>query len=526
MTYTQPEAVNVQSKPASIKLSEARRRLPFNILSNISWLILSMAVGLWYTPYLIHHLGVAVYGLVPLVTSVTNYFSLITDGFNSAISRFLQIELVKDDTKEANRVFNTAFSGSFFIFILIFPVALAVSWLAPQIFNVPAGHEQDAQLLVLLTMIAFAVNDLTTSFGVSSFANHRFDLRLGVNVVRLLTQVGCVVILFALFSPRVWQIGLTILLSSLVFFFGHILLWGRLTPQLILNPRLFDFPRLKQMFKFGGWLVINSAGAQLFLSIDLIVANLVFGAQTAGRYGAVIIFSSLLRSFVSTISAVFDPIMYTLYAQNDHGRLADYGQLAVKYMGLLIALPIGLICGFSKPLLTVWLGTTFADLSPLVIVLIGHLCVNLAVIPLFSIQEATNNVRLPGILMLIMGLTNAGLAFALAKWSGWGYISIAISGAIVLTAKNALFTPLYAAHILKLPWYTFMRSLIGSVLSVILVGAISFAFASFWDLTSWVKLLMAFALICLLYLPASFFIGLSKAERSFLINEILKRTRR
>jgi membrane protein EpsK len=215
-----------------------------------------------------------------------------------------------------------------------------------------------------------------------------------------------------------------------------------------------------------------------------------------------------------------------LYAQNDLAGLARYGQMAVKYLGLLIALPIGLLCGLARPLLIVWLGPGFSDLSWLVVVLVSHLCINLAITPLFGIQEATNHVRLPGVLTLVMGLANVGLAVALALWSGWGFISIAISGAIVLTAKNAIFTPLYAARILKLPWHTFLRSVTSCVLGFVIVGAITFALSSYLELSSWIKLGAVIIIISGLYLPASFFIGLGKDERLFLINEIYKRIRR
>jgi len=110
------------------------------------------------------------------------------------------------------------------------------------------------------------------------------------------------------------------------------------------------------MLQFSGWVLINQAGTQLFLNIDLVVANLVFGALVAGRYGAVIIFSALLRGMVGTVSGVLEPIVLTLYAQNNFSGLARFCRLSTKFTGLAIALPVGLLCGLAKPLLTVWLG--------------------------------------------------------------------------------------------------------------------------------------------------------------------------
>jgi membrane protein EpsK len=521
--HPQPAVVNSQPNLIGGKLSEAHRRLPFNLLSNVSWMVLNILVGLWYTPFLIAHLGIAVYGLIPLASSIANYLGLMTNGFNSAVSRFLQIELASDDIRAANRIFNTSVAGALAIFAFILPIALLAAWLAPTIFHVPGGHESDAQWLVLLTMLAFATAFLAGSFAVSSFATHRFDLRLYVNVIYLIVQIGSVVALFAVLSPRLWQVGVGIFISELVALLGDVLLWRRLTPQLKIQPSLFEWGRLKTMLQFSGWVLVNQAGALLFLNIDLVVANLIFGAKTAGRYGAVLLFPALMRNLVGTIDGVLVPIVFTMYGQNNISGLARFCRMTVKFMGLVIALPIGLICGLAKPLLTVWLGPEYAELSWLVVVLVSHLCINLAVVPLFSIQSATNHVRLPGILTLFMGVANASLAVALALWSGLGYMGIAVAGAIVLTAKNAIFTPLYNARNLRLPWWTFLPNLATSVLATLAVSAAAYWISLNWTLTGWLQLALAAAIITGIYVVVAYFLGLGAEERSLIKSEIRQR---
>ena len=517
---TQTNAIKSQTGMVNDKWSEARRRLPLNLLSNSIWLLVNVVVGFWYTPFLIANLGVAVFGLIPLATSITNYLALVTDGFNSAVSRYLQINLVRDDAHAANRTFNTGVAGGLIIFTIILPVAMVMSWLTPRIFNVPPGHEFDAQLLVLLTMLAFATTFLSSSFAVSSFAYHRFDLRLYVNIVRLGAQMGSLVLLFTLIPPRLWMVGVGIFLSSILLILGHGIVWRHLTPNIKIQINLFDVSRLKELLHFSGWVLVNQAGTQLFLNIDLIVANLVFGAFVAGRYGAVLIFPIYLRMMLGTLSGFITPIVFTLYAQDDLARLAYFCNLAVKFTGLAMALPIGIICGLAKPLLTLWLGPEYSDLSWLVVVLVGQLCINLAVVPLYPIQQAVNRVRLPGIVTFGTGVINAGLAISLAVWSGWGFISIAIAGAIVNTARNTVFTPIYAARVLKLPWHTFLPSMVNGVLGSVIVGALTYWAASMWPLMSW-KLLVLIGLTSSgLYLVMAYFLGMNAKERNMLSSEI------
>jgi len=519
----QPGAIQPKS---SARLAEARQRLPINLLANITWLVLNMMVGLWYTPYLIGHLGVAVYGLVPLAISVTNYMSILTDGFNSAVSRFLMIDLARDDTRAANRTFNTAVAGSSAIIAILFPIALLMAWLSPRLFNVPLGYEQDARWLVWFTMLAFITTAFASNFAISSYAHHRFDLRLLVNVIRLGAQVASIVVLFRVLSPQLWQVGFALFLSAILLLVGHGALWRRLTPDLRIKLDLVDVSRLRHILGFSGWVLINQTGSLLFLNIDLIVANLIFGARVAGQYGAVVIFPTLLRTLLATVDGVLVPIVVTLYAQNNPTGLVRFCRQSVKLIGLAISLPVGLLCGLARPLLTVWLGPEFSDLSWLVVALVGHLCINLAVIPLFSIQVATNNVRVPGMVTLVMGVANTILAVTLAKWSGWGYISIAIAGAVALTAKNALFTPLYNARILRLPWWTFLPSLVAGSVGCLAIGLGTYWMASIWTLASWGQLALAAGITSGIYLGTAYCLGLNADERHLLISEIRRGIKR
>jgi O-antigen/teichoic acid export membrane protein len=192
-------------------------------------------------------------------------------------------------------------------------------------------------------------------------------------------------------------------------------------------------------------------------------------------------------------------------------------------MGLIIAFPIGLICGLAIPLLRVWLGPSYSDLSWLLLLLVSHLCINLAVVPLFSIQTATNHVRVPGILTLVMGILNVVLAVALAKWSGWGYISIAIAGAIVLTAKNAIFTPLYNARILRLPWWTFLRSLVTSFLATLLIATAAYWISLSFTFSNWLQLGLTAVTIGGIYVIAAYNLGLGNTERSLIKSEFRHR---
>ena len=57
-------------QPPSDPAQAGRRHFRSNVLANVGLFVLQTGIGIWYTPYLIAHLGVPVYGLVPLTAQV------------------------------------------------------------------------------------------------------------------------------------------------------------------------------------------------------------------------------------------------------------------------------------------------------------------------------------------------------------------------------------------------------------------------------------------------------------------------
>jgi len=75
----------------------------------------------------------------------------------------------------------------------------------------------------------------------------------------------------------------------------------------------------------------------------------------------------------------------------------------------------------------------------LLILLVGHLSVNLAIRPLAYVSTAYNRNKLPALITLVLGVANVVLAIVLARWSGWGVAGVAAAAAIMWTIKNVVF---------------------------------------------------------------------------------------
>ena len=191
-------------------------QLPRNLLANIVYFLVNVVIGIFIVPYFVSNLGVAAYGLIPLAASITGYAAIVIQSLNTSISRFLTIDLQREDYAAANRTFNTAFFGLTAVILLMIPVVLVVAWFIPSIFHVPVGQERGATLLFLGVCAAFLIRSWTGNFTVQLFAYNRLDLQNLVNITNVVVQTGLIVLLFAFFGPNLALVGMAYLAAAIM----------------------------------------------------------------------------------------------------------------------------------------------------------------------------------------------------------------------------------------------------------------------------------------------------------------------
>lgn len=496
-------------------------RFALNLASNVGKLGLTMLVGVWYVPFLVRQLGPAAYGLVPLASMITSYMGLVTFSLDTAMGRYLTIALARKDHGEANKVFNVALWGNAAIVGLLAIPALAAIANVQHLVRIPPGYETATRWLFAGTAAAFFLNEIKTPFLASCFALNRLDMQNIVAVAETLTRVGLVVFLFLAVTPRIEYVGAGILAGTVLSTLGAIWLWKALTPELHIRLRDFDWTMMKSLCHTSSWIIVSQIGLMLYVNIDLVVANRLFGPEESGRYAAVLQLPTLLRTLGMTVGEIFAPTMYQIYARGDYEGLAVYLNRAIKFLGLVMALAIGLICGFSKPLLQLWLGPAFGSLAPLMCLMAIHLCINLSMYPLYAVPLAANRVKVPGVVTLAVGVLNLALALLLARGFGWGLYGIAAAGAISLTLRHLVFTPLYGAHVLRQSYKTFYRRVVPTIGATLVAIGMCRLVLWGWVISGWVDLGMAAMTVSVLFLAATYLL-LSSEERMALKDAIVQ----
>lgn len=495
------------------------KQLPKNLFSNVALLAINMAIGIFITPYYIHTLGVAAYGLIPLVATLTNYLGLIINSLNYTVSRYLTVDLQKNDFREANITFNTALFGTLGLIFITAIIILLIAVNVPSIFQIPLGREYDAILLFLGVNFAFLVRTWGGNFSVSFFAYNRIDLRNLIEIINRILQVFLIVALFSVLGSRLSFVGLAYVIAAFLAFWATFLFWKRITPQLRIKAHNFNSDRFKEMLGTGGWLIIDSIGALLFLQIDLILVNLLYGSVAGGEYAVIFQWSTLVWTIGAMIAGVITPMVIIYYAKEKISEIITLSKTSIKIMGFTMGLPVSLLCGFAPELLSLWVGPEFVKLTPLMWILTGHLAMNISLLPLIPINVSYNRVRTPGIVTLFMGIGSVILAIILSQYLGLGIYGIAAAGAITLTCKNAIFTPWYSTkRVMGISLRPYFKPILAGLLSVVFTSIFIIYISPFLNITSWFYLGFYSAVIGVAYVLIVWFVGINKNEQKYLLS--------
>jgi membrane protein EpsK len=245
-----------------------------------------------------------------------------------------------------------------------------------------------------------------------------------------------------------------------------------------------------------------------------------FGTAAGGEYSIIFMWNALIRTIAGTLAGVLTPVILTYYAQKRFEELVILSKSAVKIMGLSMVLPIGLICGFSPLILSLWVGPEFARLSPLMWILLGHLAINMSVLPLFPINVSYNKLLIPAIATIFSGIVNLLLALTFSTITGWGFYGVAVAGAIILTARHLFFVPMYATKVLGMSKNPFKNIMIQVFLSTLIVAGTASTMYYLLSVSNFLIFIIYCGIISLAYLIIAWFIFMNEPEHRIIESSI------
>lgn len=341
--------------------------LPRNVAINfLSWL-LPLGATIVFTKTIVHGLGAEGYGIYSLVTGFIAY------SFYFAISRAIPVYVAEYRVKNKIEKIGEVVSATLLINLCVGLSALvfflvATNWLMTSILQIPPEHQREARLSFYLAGGALLFMMVSQVFNAIPQALHRFDIYSSIALVTtLLFQVGNVLLVIAgydVVSLFVWNLILMFLNCAVYWFIAK-----RLLPESKLTLS-FSRSLLADIIKYSGGVIAYQALGNSLLIFERSWLTRVGGLETVQYYTVPMMISLYIHTFISSLTLVIFPMATEANARQDKERLMKIYTRSLKFLNVLIVLPVITLCVCSRAFLTVWVSTSFAERSSTVLILL------------------------------------------------------------------------------------------------------------------------------------------------------------
>lgn len=489
------------------------KQLSINLIANIMSFSISIGVSFILTPFLIKHIGKEAYGFFPLASNIVSYVELLVLALNSMAARFIMLEVMRKNTLQANIYFNSVFySNVIMVLFLTIPLSLIIIFL-DHFLNVPQYLHRDIGILFSLIFLTFIITVAGSVFNVATVAKNRIDLRSYQDIIQSGLKASLFLILFSLFTPSIFYVGIVSLSVAIIGIIISIYLTKRLLPKISISLSYFRIKAIKELLSSGVWVSFNQLSVLLLTGLDLLLANIFFGAAKAGEYSIAQTVPIFLVFLISMLVGVFVPPLAAHYAKNDINGLVSEIHFSGKVLSILISVPIAGFIAFGDEFYRLWVPGENADyLHVISIIMMGPYLINGSINILFNVNTIVNKVKIPSIVVFITGLLNVALVLILIKFTNLGLLAIPISSSTISVIRNLIFTPIYPANYLGLKWNTFYPLIARNLLATFILVALFIFIKGFIHFNQWLDLILVVIGCGLLGYLISLITTLNKSE--------------
>ena len=457
---------------------------------------LNYAISLLLTPYITETIGTEAYGFVSLAKTFANYAAIFTVALNSFAARYISVEYHKGDIKKANTYYNSVFMANLVLCVAIMAVASVIIWHLQTFLSIPSSMLPDVKMLFALDTINFLILSCSTVFMSAAVIQNRLELSSMVKCIAYIAEGVFLYCAFSLLPPKVYYVGIGLIISSVFILVLNMLVNFRYTPELKIQKGHCSGRAVKQLVGNGIWNSVNSLGNTLNTGLDLLVSNMMLSDLRTGQLAIVKTISTIVTTLFQLVAQPLQPLQLRYFAAGDKKQLINSFKLGIKLNGMLSNIAFAGFAIFGSVYYALWVPGQDIDLlqSVSIVVIMGSI-IEGAVTPLYYAYTLTLKNKIPCYVTVGAGFCNVIAKYLLIKYCNAGIFGVVVTTAVLTWLVNFVFNPMYAASSLKVGLCTFYPALLRSIVSCGLMTAVFYLISLVYFPSTWLGLI-GIALLC------------------------------
>src|SRR5277367_1157927 len=158
-----------------------KRQIFRNVASSWFSLGVNILIGVFLSPFIVHRLGDAAFGIWVLIFSVTGYYGLFDLGIRSSVVRFVAKYHAIDDSQNLAEVINTSLFAYSAVGAVAMLLTIAGFFYVDYLFKIPPELHSSARWVFLTVGTSVAVEFPMGVFGGALEGLQRFYLVNGMS---------------------------------------------------------------------------------------------------------------------------------------------------------------------------------------------------------------------------------------------------------------------------------------------------------------------------------------------------------
>jgi O-antigen/teichoic acid export membrane protein len=363
------------ASPDSPDRTSLTRELARNALFGGGARLITLAVGLVLTPYLLARLGADRFGVWALLTFVTGLIGLLDFSLRASFVKYLAESHARGDREGVRSILSTGLSAYGLFALCLAPLLYFGCDPLLALLSVPVDLRVEARACYLIGAAGFLIGDLLAVFPALCDSRQRMDVTNATGVVSLAVSAGVTVGLvesgFGLAGAAWGQ-----LVGVAMFHLVCIPVCRHLFGPLRLSAGSVNRAWFRKLFVFGFKLHVSSMCWIVNRQLDKFLLTRWAGLPLVSSYELALRIAGNAGTLQPFLAAALVPASSRLAAENDLDRLRRLYREATRYLCLVGIPPFSLIVAFRSDLMTAWVGGPEAQASMFLLCLAGGYMVN------------------------------------------------------------------------------------------------------------------------------------------------------
>jgi O-antigen/teichoic acid export membrane protein len=448
-----------------------KKQILKNVGSSWSALAINVIVGIFLSPFIVHHLGDAAFGIWVLIFSITGYYGLFDLGIRSSIIRYVSKYTATDDREKLAQFVNTALFTYTALGVVCMAVTALLSSSVEHFFKIPPEMHSQTRLLLLMVGASVSLGFPLGVFGGMLEGLQRFYILNWTSIGATLTRAALIVY----FLNRGYGLLTVALVTVLLPIFSSVLrgiIVFRYCP-VRLGLEYVNRDSFRHMANYGGTTFLVLVAVRLRFRTDELVLGTMMStiAVTWFNFGARIV--DYANEFVSSLAQVFVPMSSQSEAVGNLDRVRKIYIAGNRACAFLILPITAILIVFGKHIIRIWVGARYVPHSyPVLVVMIIPFALMLSQAASSRILFGLGKHQTMAAVAVIEGVANLILSIALVR--PLGIVGDALGTAIPLSFTCLVFLPRHMKKKIDVPVGTFLREAytLPILLTLPLVGAL------------------------------------------------------